>query len=80
MDIQLPDISGLEIARRLKKNQAFKHISIIAITAYAMKGDKERIVEAGCDAYLPKPVNVRKLPGKVAEMLLRQQTPKPNPA
>ena len=70
LDIQLPDISGLEIARRLKKNQAFKHIPIIAITACAMKGDKERILEAGCNAYLSKPINIRKLPGKVAEMLL----------
>ena len=79
LDIQLPDISGLEIARRLKKNQAFKHIPIIAVTACAMKGDKERILEAGCNAYLPKPINIRKLPDKVAEMLLKQQRQKPNP-
>ena len=72
LDIQLPDICGLRIARRLKKNQALKHIPIIAITACAMKGDKERILKAGCNAYLPKPINIRKLPDKIAEMLLCQ--------
>jgi len=69
MDVQLPKVSGLEVTRRLRQMPAFKHIPIIAITAYAMKGDKEKVVEAGCDAYLPKPINTRELPGFVAEML-----------
>ncbi len=72
LDIQLPDVSGLEVARRLKETLASSHIPIIAITAYAMKGDKERIIEAGCDAYLSKPINTRELPRTVAEMLLRR--------
>jgi len=73
MDIQLPDVDGFEVIGRLKKNPAFGNIPIIAITAYAMKGDKERIIEAGCDAYLSKPIDTRELPGKVTEMLLRRQ-------
>jgi len=73
LDIKLPHMSGLEVARRLREVLAFSHIPIIAVTAYAMKGDKERIIEAGCDAYFPKPTNTRELPGKIAEMLLRRQ-------
>ncbi len=73
MDIQLPDVDGFEVIGRLKKNPAFGNIPIIAITAYAMKGDKEGIIEAGCDAYLSKPIDTRELPGKVTEMLLRRQ-------
>ena len=69
MDVQLPKVSGLEVTRRLRRMPAFRHIPIIAITAYAMKGDREKVVEAGCDAYLPKPINTRELPGFVAEML-----------
>ncbi len=73
MDIQLPKIDGLEVTRRLRQIPAFNHISIIAITAYAMKGDKERAIEAGCNAYLPKPINTRQLPEVVTEMLLQGQ-------
>ena len=69
MDIQLPKIDGVEVTRRLRQMPAFKHTPIIAVTAYAMKGDKEKVIEAGCDAYLSKPVNTRELPGLVAEML-----------
>jgi len=73
MDIQLPKVSGLEVTRRLRQMPAFSHIPIIAVTAYAMKGDKEKVIEAGCNAYLPKPINTRQLPGLVAEMLLKQK-------
>ncbi len=73
MDINLPGITGFEVSKKLRKNPVFNHTPIIAITAYAMKGDKERIIEAGCDAYLSKPINTRELPGKVTEMLLRRQ-------
>jgi len=69
MDIQLPKMSGLEITRKLREMPAFTHTPIIAVTAYAMKGDKEKAIEAGCDAYLPKPINTRELPGLIAEML-----------
>ncbi len=69
MDIQLSKMSGLEVTRRLRQMPAFSRIPIIAVTAHAMKGDKEKAIEAGCDAYLPKPINTRRLPGVVAEML-----------
>ena len=73
MDIRLPKVSGLEVARRLKENPASSHIPIIALTAHAMKGDKEKAIEAGCDSYLSKPVNTRELPRLVANMLLLRQ-------
>jgi len=73
MDIRLPKVSGLEVARRLKENPAFSHIPIIALTAHAMKGDKEKAIEAGCDSYLSKPINTRELPRLVADMLLLRQ-------
>lgn len=73
-DIQLPEIDGLEVTRRLRQMPAFSHIPIVALTAHAMKGDREKIMEAGCDAYLPKPFNTRELPGVIAEML--QAAPK----
>jgi len=58
MDIQLPDISGLEVTKRLKNDKELKSIPIIAVTAFAMVGDKEKIIEAGCDGYIPKPFSV----------------------
>ncbi len=69
MDIQLPKLNGLEVTGRLRRVAGFKDIPIIAITAYAMKGDKERSIEAGCDAYIPKPINTRELPALIAKML-----------
>ncbi len=71
MDIQLPKLSGLEVTGRLRRMVGFDHVPIIAITAYAMKGDREKSIEAGCDAYLPKPINTRELPNLIAEMLTR---------
>ena len=76
MDIQLPKINGLEVTRKLRETPTFSHTPIIAITAYAMKGDKERVIEAGCDAYLSKPINTRELPEIIAEMLLQRQKDK----
>lgn len=58
MDIQLPEISGLEITDRLKKDAALKTIPIVAVTAFAMRGDEQKILGAGCDAYLSKPISV----------------------
>ncbi|WP_174801696.1 response regulator [Martelella limonii] len=58
MDIQLPERSGIDIARSLKADSELAKIPIIAITAFAMRGDEERIRDAGCDAYLSKPVSV----------------------
>ena len=59
MDIQLPDISGLEAARRLKEDEATRDIPIIAVTAFAMAGDERRTLESGCDAYIAKPIRLR---------------------
>lgn len=80
MDIQLPKMNGLEVTRKLRQTPAFNHIPIIAITAYAMKGDKEKAIDAGCDAYLPKPINTRQLPGLVTKMLEQQKGTTPAPA
>lgn len=71
MDIQLPKISGLEVTKKLRRMLEFSKTPIIAITAYAMKGDEERIIEAGCDAYLAKPIDPRDLLSVVTEMMQR---------
>lgn len=60
MDIQLPEVSGLEVTRWLKEDRDLKHIPVIAITAFAMKGDEEKIRQGGCEAYLSKPISVAK--------------------
>ncbi len=60
MDIQLPEVSGLEVTRWLKEDPDLKSIPVVAITAFAMKGDEERIREGGCEAYLSKPISVTK--------------------
>ncbi len=58
MDIQLPEISGLDVTRRLKADEAIRHIPIIAVTAFAMKDDEEKILAAGCEAYISKPISI----------------------
>ena len=60
MDIQLPEVSGLEVTRWLKQDEDLKGIPVIAVTAFAMKGDEERIREGGCEAYLSKPISIAK--------------------
>lgn len=58
MDIQLPEISGLDITRRLKADAEVKDIPVIAVTAFAMKDDEEMILSAGCEAYMSKPISI----------------------
>jgi two-component system cell cycle response regulator DivK len=58
MDIQLPEVSGLEVTRQLKDDEELRGIPIIAVTAFAMKGDEEKIRQGGCEAYLSKPISV----------------------
>ena len=58
MDIQLPEISGLEVTKWLKDDEELSHIPVIAVTAFAMKGDEERIRQGGCEAYISKPISV----------------------
>jgi len=60
MDIQLPEVSGLEVTRWLKEDESLRHIPVIAITAFAMKGDEEKIRQGGCEAYLSKPISIVK--------------------
>jgi CheY-like chemotaxis protein len=72
MDIQLPRMDGLELTRRLKADPARREIIIIALTAYAMKGDDEKAFAAGCDGYISKPLDIEALPQVVAEHLARR--------
>ena len=58
MDIQLPEISGLDVTKRLKADSAIRDIPIIAVTAFAMKDDEEKILAAGCQAYISKPISI----------------------
>ena len=72
MDIQLPGMDGLELTRQLKADPARKHIVVIALTAFAMKGDEDRARAAGCDGYITKPIDTVTLPQLVADHLKRQ--------
>lgn len=58
MDIQLPEVSGIEVTKWLKEDEALKRIPVIAVTAFAMKGDEQKIREGGCEAYISKPISV----------------------
>lgn len=69
VDINLPDIDGLEVTRRLKENSATANIPLIALTANAMHGDRERCLEAGCDDYIAKPISRTELYGVLREYI-----------
>ena len=69
MDIQLPGVDGLQLTRRLKADPATRHIVVVALTAYAMKGDEERMLAAGCDGYIAKPVEVASFTRQVRAFL-----------
>lgn len=71
LDLSLPVIDGWEAARRLKSSPATAAIPIIALTAHAMAGDRERATEAGCDDYDTKPIDLERLTGKIEALLLR---------
>ena len=62
MDIQLPEISGLEVTKWIKEDDDLQAIPVIAVTAFAMKGDEEKIRDGGCEAYIAKPISVAELP------------------
>lgn len=57
MDIQLPEVSGIEVTKWLKEDDQLRHIPVIAVTAFAMKGDEQKIREGGCEAYISKPIS-----------------------
>lgn len=69
MDIQLPGIDGLELTRRLKADPVTRDIVILGLTAYAMKGDEQRILAAGCNGYIAKPIDTRTLPRVIERYL-----------
>lgn len=69
MDRSLPKIDGYEVTRRLKGREEFKDIPIVALTAHAMRGDREKALEAGCEGYISKPINVRELPELITSYL-----------
>jgi CheY-like chemotaxis protein len=74
-DIQLPGMDGLELTRRLKQEESTRDIVVIALTAYALKGDEQRAIEAGCDGYITKPIDTRTLGARLREYLDRSAPP-----
>jgi CheY-like chemotaxis protein len=74
MDVNLPEINGLEATRRLKAEPATRHIPVVALTAHAMAGDRDKALQAGCDDYETKPVNFQRLLSKIEALLVNRQT------
>jgi CheY-like chemotaxis protein len=73
LDVDLPGIDGLTLTKRLKADPQTTDIIIVALTAFAMKGDRQKAMAAGCDAYVTKPINTRELPAQVAELLQNRE-------
>ena len=73
MDIQLPDVSGLEVTRWIREHDRLSATPVVAVTAFAMKGDAERIMNAGCDAYLAKPITIDEFMSVVQKFLDMRQ-------
>lgn len=73
MDLQMPGMDGFELTRRLKRDPALTRTVIVALTAYAMKGDEGKALEAGCDGYIAKPIDTRTLAAAIAAYLERQE-------
>lgn len=73
MDIQLPGIDGITLVKQIKADALTKDIPIIAVTAYAMKGDEQKILETGCNAYVSKPINTQELP-LIIEKYIKRDT------
>lgn len=71
MDINLPDIDGYTLTSQIRKNPRIKNVPIIALTANVMKGDREKSLEAGCDGYIQKPLDVDALPEQINRYLVR---------
>ncbi|NDJ59555.1 MAG: response regulator [Chloroflexi bacterium] len=73
MDVNLPDIDGLQVTMHVKDQPELAHIPIVALTANAMHGDRERCFEAGCDGYIPKPITKSELLNTVAHFLTQSE-------
>jgi len=76
MDIQLPGMDGLDATRVLKASPSLAHIPVVALTSYAMKGDEEKMLAAGCDGYMPKPFHHREFLAMVERMVDKKNRPK----
>ena len=79
MDIQLPEVSGLEVTKWLKEDDTLRHIPVVAVTAFAMKGDEQRIREGGCEAYISKPISVAGFMGTLGKFLEDNENTEKNP-
>ena len=75
MDIALPGMDGLSLTRKLKINEKTKHIPVVALTAFAMKGDDQKAFDAGCVGYITKPIDTRKITSQVADYLEKHGQP-----
>ena len=75
IDVQLPDVDGLEVTRWLRADPATSGLRIVALTAYAMTGDEDKARAAGCDGYISKPIDTRSLPNVVADYLAGRRAP-----
>ena len=73
MDIALPGMDGLTLTRKLKADERLKHVPVIALTAFAMKGDEQKALDAGCNGYITKPIDTRKLAQQVADLVRAAQ-------
>jgi len=72
MDIQLPEVSGLEVTKWIKDDETLAHIPVVAVTAFAMKGDEKRIRDGGCEAYIAKPITVTTFLSTVRKLVEEQ--------
>ncbi len=72
MDIQLPEMSGLDVTRILKKDEGLAHIPVLAVTAFAMRADEDRVREAGCEGYLSKPIQIGSFIRAVKDLIGRE--------
>lgn len=73
MDIALPGMDGLTLTRKVKADEKLKHVPVVAMTAFAMKGDEQKALDAGCDGYLTKPIDTRRLAEQIAVFLRRNE-------
>jgi len=72
MDVQMPDVDGMELTRQIKADPATRDITVVAFTAYAMKGDEARMRAAGCDGYISKPIDVARFAAQIRACLPQQ--------
>lgn len=72
MDIQLPEVSGLEVTKWIKDDETLAHIPVVAVTAFAMKGDEKRIRDGGCEAYIAKPITVTSFLATIRKLVEEQ--------